>query len=199
MFRITVFSDYICPFCYIGSAILDALAQEYDLEVRWSGLEIHPETPPEGSDLHRLFGREQFEGMQVSLKAMAHRYGIPYNPSSRMPNSRKALEAAEFARDAGRFQEFHRILMRASFVQQLDIGSIEVLKALAAEAGLDPSALETALTDGRYSTRREADAALARRLNVRSTPTFIINDTVTIVGAQPPERFREVLANLPDA
>ena len=53
--RIKMFSDYICPFCYLGKAIIDKLKNRFDIELEHIGIEIHPETPISGVDLRKWF------------------------------------------------------------------------------------------------------------------------------------------------
>ena len=197
MIKMKIFSDYICPFCYIGGEIVEKLNLEYDLDVEWHGLEIHPETHSEGADLNQLFGKERLQGMFGGLKQMADAYNLPLVPQERMPNSLHALEAAEFARSHGKHHTLHNALMRAYFAEQKDIGDVAILKDLAQSIGLDASELEAALSSGQFRPKIEADALEARRLGIHSTPTFIINDEITVSGAQPLEQFRKILNKIP--
>jgi hypothetical protein len=108
------------------------------------------------------------------------------------PRSRKALEAAEYARGEGRFDEMHEALFRAFFKDGKDIGSEEVLLEVGASVGLDREGLRVALEEGRYTEKVLADEELARRLGVGSVPTMFVGLTgqplekvEAIVGAQP--------------
>ncbi len=157
--------------------------------------EIHPETPVEGVLLERLFGpgvRQSQEGQRRRCAEL----GLPFEPPEVLSNSRLAVEAAEFARDAGRHAEFHRALLGAYFALGRDIGDLEVLSGLAAETGLDPVALRAQLAAGVYSSVREAAYQEARGLGITGVPTFIFAGGVRVVGAQPLEYFRRVLEEM---
>lgn len=154
--------------------------------------EIHPETPVEGVLLERLFGpgvRQSQEGQRRRCAEL----GLPFEPPQVLSNSRLAVEAAEFAREAGRHAEFHRAVLGAYFAGSQDIGDVEVLSAVAAEIGLDPVALRVQLAEGAYSSVREAAYQEARGLGITGVPTFIFAGGVRVVGAQPLEYFRRVL------
>ena len=69
---VTVFSDYICPFCYVGDARLDQLRSGYDLDVNWCFFEIHPDNPAEGKPVEELgYPPEQWQRMMANLEQMA--------------------------------------------------------------------------------------------------------------------------------
>jgi len=112
-------------------------------------------------------------------------YGITFAAREMVANSRLALEAAEFARDHGRYGEVHQRLFSAYFQKGLNIGELESVLQVAEEAGLDPPALREALARGTYRQRLEAVRDLGRQYQVTAIPTFIIGGTAKIVGAQP--------------
>jgi predicted DsbA family dithiol-disulfide isomerase len=145
--------------------------------------------------LERLFGpgiRQSQEG----LRRRGVELGLHFEPPVLLSNSRLAVEAAEFARDAGRHPEFHREVLAAYFSRSEDIGHIEVLARAVEQVGLDPAALRAALAGGTYAARREANEAEARSLGVTAVPTFIFPGGAKVVGAQPLDHFRRLLASL---
>ena len=100
--RVTVFSDYICPFCYIGHVRLARLADEYDLKVNWCMVEIHPETPAQGRPVDELgYPPEQWNTMMSELGAMAQAESIVIRPHTVTTNSHQALLLAEAAKEQG--------------------------------------------------------------------------------------------------
>lgn len=173
--------------------LVDKLKQEFDLSVEWLGFEIHPETPPEGMPLVKLFPRADVEGMTRRLNSMGAPYGLAFRKIVNISSSRLSLEAGEFAKAQGRFEEFHSAIFNAYFSQGKDIGSVDVLKQTGKEAGLDTAALGKALQTGAYRQAREEAKAEAARLGITAAPTFIFNGKDRIVGAQPLEVFRERL------
>jgi predicted DsbA family dithiol-disulfide isomerase len=176
--------------------LVDKLKKEFDLSVEWLGFEIHPETPAEGMLLSTMFPQLDTQNMFRHLREMAAPYGITFADISRISNSRLSLEAAEFAKDQGRFDQLHGALFQAYFSQGMDIGSSDVLEQIGNEAGLDRGALTQALQTGKYRPRIENMRNEAARLGVTAAPTFIIENRDRIVGAQPIEVFRKKLRTL---
>jgi predicted DsbA family dithiol-disulfide isomerase len=174
--------------------LVDKLKQEFDLSVEWLGFEIHPDTPRAGMLLTTMFPQLDTQNMFRHLREMAAPYGIAFADITRISNSRMSLEASEFAKDHGMFDQFHRALFQAYFSQGMDIGNIEVLTQIGHDSGLDRNALEQSLQTGRFRTRIENMRKEAARLGVTAAPTFIIGDRDRIVGAQPIEVFRKKLS-----
>ena len=145
--------------------------------------------------LERLFGpgiRQSQEG----LRRRAVELGLHFDPPERLSNTRLAVEAAEFARDAGKHPAFHREVLAAYFARSEDIGDIEVLVRTAEQVGLDTAALRAALAGGTYAVRRQAAEAEARGLGIAGVPTFIFRGGPKVVGAQPLDHFRRQLTAL---
>lgn len=106
------------------------------------------------------------------------------------------MEAAEFARDAGKHGEFHREVLAAYFGCSEDIGDVDVLARVAEGIGLDPDDLRAALAGGAYAPRRQAAEVEARRLGVTAVPTYVFSGGTWVVGAQPLDQFRRLLTGL---
>lgn len=191
--KIKVFSDYIWPFCYVGKGIVEELEKEYDLEVEWLGLEIHPETPTTGVSLDEKFGRSNLENTFKNLNRSGSLYGISFGKLEKMPNSHNALEAAEFAKTHNRGKEYHTSLMDAYFRDLKDIGDLEVLGDLGKSLGLNKEELTTAVKNRSYETTLDNSSKDAHSMKINSTPTFVINNKYFVVGAQPIEKFRKIL------
>ncbi len=110
-----------------------------------------------------------------------------------LANSRKALQAGEYAREQGYFDAFNERVFHAYFTECRDIGQDEVLRDIACESGLDADGVIGAVADDRYRLRLEGVTAEAHRMGIGSAPTFIIDDRYAVVGAQPLEVFEETL------
>ena len=188
--RITVFSDYVCPFCYLEEPDLARVKEEYGdrVEVDWRAYELRPDPiptlDPDGSYLHRVWN--------ASVYPMAESLGMKLRLPPVQPRSRKALEAAEFAREKGLYDEMHNALFRAFFEDGRDIGDVEVILDVAAPVGLDLSELRAALAEDRYTEKVLADEELSRKLGVSSVPTMLVTpagapleEAEVITGAQP--------------
>ncbi len=165
---------------------------EFDIEDTWLGFEIHPETPPEGADLTSHYDPKDIAQLSAMLRRRAEELGMPYAPSPILANSALALAAAEYARDQGKFPEFHHELLSAVFARGQNLGSREVITDTARRAGLDGAEMLRAIDDGRYIARLRQSTDLGRDLGVTGVPTFIVNDRYVIVGAQSVETFLRV-------
>lgn len=120
-------------------------------------------------------------------------YGVHFKPIDVVANSHLALEASEFARDQGKFEDAHTRLFRAYFQEGENIGEINTLLRLLGEIGLNESQLRDALDKHIYSSRLQQGLVKAREYGVTAVPTFIVNGTERIVGAQPYDAFQRCL------
>jgi len=126
---------------------------------------------------------------------MAAEAGLPMADRDWVSNSRPALEAAEFAREVGMFDPFHRAVFRAYHVDGLDIGKREVLSDIATSVGIDATGMIAALDEGRYTERVQEDVDLSREIGLTGVPAFILGNRA-IVGAQPYDVFEYVMGLL---
>jgi predicted DsbA family dithiol-disulfide isomerase len=169
--RLQVWSDYVCPFCYLEVPILDRLQSEYGdrLTIDWKAFELRPEPvstlDPDGEYLHAVWRR--------SVYPMAEERGLVLRLPPVQPRSRRAHEAAALAHEHGAFDRMHPALLRAFFEEGRDIGEVDVLTAIAAEVGLDGAALRRALHEGRYTDQVAGDRALAERLGIGGVPAIV--------------------------
>ena len=184
----TVFSDYICPFCFVGDVRLDRLRERYDLKISWCFVEIHPETPAQGMSTGRLgYPPAQWQRMMDSLDELAREEGIVFCPRQFTTNSRKALLLAEAAKEEGAdiFYRLHRRLFEAFFTEGRNIGDEAVLRELASETGVSARTVQNAWTEDRYVQRLESYLAAAKQLGVRATPTIFFGEQQRLDGALP--------------
>ena len=140
-----------------------------------------------------LFG-PRYKDMQAPLAARCRELGLALNAPDVLSNSRLAVEAAEFAREAGKHGVFHRAVLAAYFAHGQDIGDVAVLRGVAAEVVLDQEALARVLTAGSYAEQRMAAEREAHSRGVNAVPTFLFDDGARVVGAQPLEYFRRLFA-----
>ena len=188
--RVTIFSDYVCPFCYLEEPDLARVWERYGerVEVDWRAYELRPDPiptlDPDGEYLHRVWN--------ASVYPMASSLGMKLRLPPVQPRSRRALEAAEFAREWGAYDEMHHALFRAFFEEGRDIGETEVLLDVGSSVGLDRASLLEALEEGLYTDKVVADEDLARALGVDSVPTMFVapedaplESAEVITGAQP--------------
>ena len=194
--KITVFSDYVCPFCYLGIETLRSVqpgVPAFTLE--WKGFQIHPEYPAAGLPIEQRmaqFGRERYQAIWQNIRSLASNIGLYMQPPPLLTNSLMALEATEYAKDQGKECEFSRAVYRAYFQEGKNIGDIDVLLSVAVGVGLDPGEVQNHLKARTYAARIEAASEEAGMLGISGVPTFVIGEA-QIIGAQAPEVFVRLL------
>lgn len=196
--RVTVFSDFICPFCYIGFRRLEALRDEYDLKINWRFLEIHPDTPAEGGRFTDYgYSEDQRQIMEDALAELAASEDLVFQRREIVANSRRALCLAEAAKRDGA-EVFYRLsadLFDAYFSRGTDIGSEAVLRELAQSAGMSGESIKAAWEDSAIEAVLTRNLANAIELGVGGTPTFFFGPK-RITGAVPRETLRAAAIEL---
>lgn len=176
MTTLTIYYDYTDPWCYIALFRAAWLrSQVADLQVRWHPFELFPDLPPRGArPKNPAFFRRK---MQYDIDELTPELGVSIDvPQDRVTNSRLALEGSLFARDAGRFDAYHRVIFAAFFERRRDIGSVDVVVEIGAEAGLDAAALRAALEQHRYTDEVVRLREEAEQFGVAAIPTFVANN-----------------------
>ena len=193
--KIVMFSDYICPFCYIGFETVRKLKPEFNFELEWRGFQIHPDWPAEGisSDQARGTGDpDSRRALWERISAMAEAVGFSMRPPAVLTNSRAALAATEFARESGRDEALEERIYRAYFSEGLNIGDPAVVTRIATEAGLDSGEVADAIKSPKYELRLKNNALAANQRGVNGVPTFFIGE-YPLVGAQSTDAMRSIL------
>jgi predicted DsbA family dithiol-disulfide isomerase len=191
--KVTVYSDYICPFCYIGKERVDRLQQDFDLEIEWKGFEIHPETPPEGRAIEELgMDKEVLEFLKGSVERLAKEANLELKLPPMVSNSRMALEIAEYAKESDKFDEYHREVFNAYWLEGKDIGNFDVLTDIVKKAGLDLEDMNSYLKSGKAAEAIAGHLREIRALGISGVPTFLIGDQL-VVGAQPYEVIKKAV------
>ena len=191
--KVIVYSDYICPFCYIGFHRIEKLKEQYDLDVEWRPFELHPEIPKDGIVAEKLpFPRDYLEMVMANVKRLADQDGITFKLSDKLPNSQLALFISEFAKKKGKFDEFHKLVFDKYWKEGKDIGDLSLLLDLAESIGLNkPEILNYIKSDEPVNKLKEASFELGR-CGINGVPTFFIGDRV-VIGAQPYEVFQSTI------
>ncbi len=171
------------------------MKNEYDVAVEWLPFELHPEIPPEGWQLPWNV-RAQFGGMSERLRQMAHEAGMEMVIPDLIPNSRRALEASEYARENGVHEAFHQAVFRKFYGEGQDMNDWPVLRAAAVETGLHPDEMQQHTTAGRFQPIVEGHHNRALQMGITGVPAFIFNQQYAILGAQPYEVFQQAMARL---
>lgn len=161
------------------------MQDEYDVAIDWRGFELHPETPEGGVAIERLFGADRVAPMRQYMDRFAGQFGITdMRQPSHLPNTRRALAAAELARDQGRLAAFRKAAMDAYWRHGEDLEDDGVVRRIAAGVGLDPDGAVAAMSDPEYLARVDAVRRESINAGVTGIPTFFLGDEV-VVGCQP--------------
>jgi len=173
------------------------LQQEYDFDVHFAPFLLRPETPLEGMPARRIVAADapptpvEQRGESLGIKFTRGRETTSY--------SHLALEAGEFAFQYGTHEmgwAYHKRLFKAYFEELENVGDVEVLVRLAEECGLDGKSLREALMDRRFEAPVDEGIAWSRQIGVTAIPTFVFNQRMGMVGAQPIEALREMMARV---
>ncbi len=206
MVKLDILSDPICPWCYIGKTHLDRALQarpDHPFEIEWHPFQLNPDMPAGGMD-RRTYLETKFGGKDGAVRAYApvvqHAEAaglkIDFEGMQRTPNTLDAHRLILWAGVEGRQTAAISALFEAYFVEARDIGDHEVLADLADGIGMDAAVILRLLaSDADAQAIREKDAQ-ARKMGISSVPTFIVAQQHAVPGAQPPELWEKVIAEL---
>lgn len=204
--KLDIMSDPICPWCYIGKAHLDrALADHPDhpFVIEWHPFQLNPDMPTGGMD-RRAYLEGKFGGKEGAVRAYApvveHAQAaglkIDFEGMKRTPNTLDAHRLIHWAGIEGRQTAAVSALFKAYFVDARDIGDAEVLADIADSIEMDAGVVAKLLqSDADVEDIRRRDAH-SRQMGITSVPTFIVAGKHAVPGAQPPELWHKVIAEL---
>lgn len=188
MVTIKVYSDYVCPYCFLLEKPLNEAIQGRDVELEWLPFELRPEPNPTL--------RPEDDYLQTTWKQSVYPFAeqlgveIKLPTVSPQPYTHLAFEGFQFAKAHGKGNAYTDRLFRAFFQENKDIGKVDVLTALAGEVGLDQVAYREALENRTYKEAHQE--ALKASATVTSVPTVQIGDQ-TLVGLQSREKLVEAI------
>jgi predicted DsbA family dithiol-disulfide isomerase len=195
--KIDVYSDTICPWCFIGKRRLErALAErpQPEFTLTWRPFQLNPEMPAAGMDRRRYlelkFGgpagaREVYE--QVRQAGQSEGIDFAFDAIERTPNTLNSHRLVRYAGAAGKQDQVVQVLFDSYFLEARDLGDRQVLVAAAETAGLDPAEARAYLESDQDAEAVLAEDAQARRIGIQGVPTYILNDKYVLSGAHPPE------------
>ena len=203
--KIDVYSDVVCPWCFLGKKRLEAALQALkitDAEIRYLPFELNPATPPEGLDhkshLAAKYGERAIQQSHERLEALGKEAGIDYHfeKIARIPNTFDAHRILWLAEKEGVQKEVKEAFLKAYFSDGKDLGDRTVLIELAAGAGLDRTKAENLLKSGEGEKEvRDAEEKAGRR-GVSGVPFFVFNGETALSGAHDVGTFKKIIAGL---
>lgn len=206
MIRLDIFSDPVCPWCYVGKSNLDrALADRPDhpFAIQWHPFQLNPDMPaggvPKRAFLEEKFGgKARVDAIHERLREIARTAGVAMDPDKpqRIPNTLDAHRLIHWAGIEGRQSPVVTALMRAYWVEGRDIGDHGTLADIAAEQGMDRAATLRLLQSDADADDIQARDEDARRKGVNAVPTFLVAQQYVVSGAQPPDVWGKVIAEI---
>lgn len=189
-----MWSDYLCPWCYVGRDRTSRL-ERIGVRVTPMPYELHPEIPPEGRRV-RVDGR--LAPVLDRVEAECEAAGLPFRRPTRIPNTRRALETAEVvrARSAVAFATLDAALFRAHFVDGLALDDADVLDRLVDEADVPAADVRKAVDGGEGRPAVDRSMEQAREVGVTSTPAWLVDGRFVIPGALPAETMERWVTRL---
>ena len=205
---IDVWSDVICPWCYIGKRRLEAALQRFEHDAKrnevsltWHSFQLDPSAPRElGISLPEMLAKKygmsvsQAEAKHAELTALAAKDGLEYHFEKAKPgNTFDAHRLIHFARSKGRADEMQERVMRAYFTEGVAIGDPNELTRLAVDVGLDEGETHDALASDAFSADVKKDLQIARENGISGVPAFVFAEKYLVSGAQPADTLLRVL------
>jgi len=166
------------------------------VNVTWLPFELHPEAPIEGIPREVYFGRERSERIHEHLRSVAESVGLEMRQRDVIINSRRALGAAEFARERERFDEMHHALFKAHWEGTGKLEDVDDLVRIGEGMGLDAGELRAAIEADRYAEVIDENRRMASSVGIDAIPAHIFGGRYLVLGAQPYEVLKQVVDRL---
>ncbi|WP_338653782.1 DsbA family oxidoreductase [Sporosarcina psychrophila] len=203
--KIEIWSDYVCPFCYIGKRRLEEALEQTGLgkkaEVVFKAYELDPNSPAVSDTLMtevlaKKYGMsvEEAKKMTDNVVDQAKSVGLNYNFDVMTPaNTFNAHRLAKLAEQEGFDKTVSESLLKAYFIDGEKIGAEDVLLRIAEEAGISRDRAKAVLDSDEFADDVRMDIAEAQQIGVKGVPFFVIDRKYAISGAQPAEAFANAL------
>lgn len=206
--KIDIWSDYQCPFCYIGKTrlqnALSQFAHAEEVNVNYKSFELDPSAERDiplniYEALAKKYGTtiEQAREMNVNVGTQAAQEGLDFQFDTMiLTNSFDAHRLMQYAADQGKAEEMNEALFRAYFTESRHIGDHHTLIDIAESVGLDRQQTAAVLESEQYGDLVRRQEHLGSQLGITGVPFFVINDKYAISGAQPTEMFTKALNDI---
>ncbi|WP_459503926.1 DsbA family oxidoreductase [Bacillus sp. C1] len=200
--KIEVWSDFVCPFCYIGKRRLEKALEQFphknDVDVEFKSFELDQNAPIySGISIHEVIaskygiGIEEAKQNSIQIGHQAASVGLTFNFEEMKPtNTFDAHRLAKFAKDHGKEKSIIENLLFSYFTESKNLSDVETLADIADASGLDrQEALKILNNKNAYANDVRIDEGIAQQYKITGVPYFIINQKYAISGAQPLETF----------
>lgn len=203
--KIEVWSDFVCPFCYMGERKFELALEKFphkeEVELEFKSFELNMDkTDYKGKDIHQIIADkygisyEQAKENNDRIVQAASEVGLDYRfDILKLNNTKLAHEIAQYAKLSQKGNDLVKRFFKGYFEQGIDIGDQLALLDLAKEVGLDTADLQRQLDNGSLEAKVREDEEMAAKLGINSVPYFVFDDKYAVSGAQNPEIFLEAL------
>lgn len=203
--KIEIWSDVVCPFCYIGKRKLEKALDKFPLkdqvEIEWKSFQLNPEekTNPSINTLEHLaqskgWSMDQTREITSNVVEMAKEQGLEFDfEKAKVANTKNAHRLIHFAKQQGKGGEMKERLLRAYFSDGENVDDPNTLIKLGAEIGLNESEIKSMLESNQFVDAVDQDIYESRLIGVRGVPFFVLDRKFGISGAQPDEVFEETI------
>lgn len=201
--KIKIWSDFVCPFCYIGGKHLqDALKQmNSDIEIEYMSYELDPHSNPDKGltmvqMLQMKYGMSEADALAnvERVDDMAHKAGLEFNGGKAVQaNTFKAHKVMQYAKTLDLGTKLFETYYVHHFVDGKDLSDDAVLVEGAVSVGLDAKEVQNVIDNDDYALHVRNDEAWAQQNGVKGVPFFLIDDQVSLSGAQPTQTFKEAI------
>ena len=208
--QIEVYSDVVCPWCFIGKRrleqALETVGYAQQAHIAWRPFQLNPTMPKEGMD-RRAYLDAKFGGAEarraieerVAKAGEADGIEFAFDRIARTPNTFDAHRLIWFAEQQGCQDKVVEALFHSYFTKGREIGNLDSLAEIASDCGLNREEVERFLASDRAVQEVLAEKATGHRLGIRGVPYFVLNGSISISGAQPPDIFVSALQQAEEA
>lgn len=194
LIKIKMFSDYMCAWCYLADTILSTLKSQFDFELEHIGFELHTKTPENGEDMN--LNHPNTPQTITYINQIGAPYGLHLCNLPILANTKKALIVGEYAKTVGKSEAYVRTMWKAYMVDGKNISILSEIEKVAQTIGIEPQKVANALNNPQYLKSLQKNMENGWKYDVRSVPTFIINEKYKVVGAQKPEVFQKIFEEI---
>ena len=201
MTKIEIFSDVVCPWCYIGKRNLENALQtlnekdeQFESSLNWRSFQLNPQLKEEGilrkdyitnkfgegANSEIIYERVRLAGESVGLK-------MNFDKIIMQPNSSKMHSLIYAAKETNRDIELTENFFKAFFVNGMNLTDFEIVSKVASDSGLDSETINGVFHDNLFEKFVQEDIIMSKKYNITGVPFYVIDDSIGISGAQPPE------------
>ena len=203
--EIEIWSDVLCPFCYIGKRKFEEALQDFshteEVNITWRSFQLDPDFQAgkiQGYapylQMRKNLSDAQVNQMLAQVTDMAGKVGLKFNfEKAVITNSHKAHQLLHYAKSVGKQNETKEALLKAHFTEGKDIGNLSTLITIAVEVGLEKSAVEKVFELDEQAEAVAKDIQEASKLGIRGVPFFVFDRKYALSGAQESSVFLDVL------